>query len=236
MSIDTYVICSTPRTGSTLLCELLTSTGIAGVPHSYFRSQDIDRRAADWGLPPDRTFESYSKAVRRFTSSENGVLGLRVMWGTLDELLSELRPVHGNLDDLAVLEAEFGDISFIHLKRGDLVGQAISLFKAEESNYWHSTQPDYSNIEVHYNYDEIKRRVDSLKNDDAAWIEWFRRVGVEPFSITYEQLELDAEDTARSVLRHLDLDYSGEFVAPNEKLADEQTELWRERYLRGDPA
>ena len=31
---DSYMICSTPRTGSTLLCELLESTGVAGRPES----------------------------------------------------------------------------------------------------------------------------------------------------------------------------------------------------------
>lgn len=232
VSIDTYVICSTPRTGSTLLCELLTSTGIAGTPHSYFRSQDIDRRAAEWGLSLGWRFTSYSEAVRRFTSSANGVVGLRVMWGTLDEIFNELRPLHGNIDDLALLEAEFGDVRYIYLRREDLIGQAISLFKAEESNYWHSTQPGVPSREVRYNYEEIEKRVASLKNDDAAWVEWFRSVGIEPFSVTYEDLELNPIDATTNVLRYLDLEYSGEFFAPNEKLADEKTEDWRERYLR----
>jgi len=36
-SINAYLICGTPRTGSTLLCDLLRATGIAGRPESYFR-------------------------------------------------------------------------------------------------------------------------------------------------------------------------------------------------------
>ncbi|MBO6824543.1 MAG: hypothetical protein JJ890_19635, partial [Pseudomonadales bacterium] len=105
-------------------------------------------------------------------------------------------------------------------------------FKAEESNYWHSTQPGVPSREVRYNYEEIEKRVASLKNDDAAWVEWFRSVGIEPFSVTYEDLELNPIDATTNVLRYLDLEYSGEFFAPNEKLADEKTEDWRERYLR----
>jgi len=31
-----YLVCSTPRSGSTLLCELLKSTGVAGRPDEYF--------------------------------------------------------------------------------------------------------------------------------------------------------------------------------------------------------
>ncbi len=35
-----YVLCGTPRTGSTLLCSLLCSTGVLGRPESYFREPD----------------------------------------------------------------------------------------------------------------------------------------------------------------------------------------------------
>ena len=37
--IDSYLIRATPRTGSTLLCGLLASTGVTGRPESFFRSQ-----------------------------------------------------------------------------------------------------------------------------------------------------------------------------------------------------
>ena len=38
--IDSYLICTTPRTGSTLLCGLMASTTVAGRPESYFREPD----------------------------------------------------------------------------------------------------------------------------------------------------------------------------------------------------
>ena len=31
-----YLVCATPRSGSTLLCEGLESTGVAGRPREYF--------------------------------------------------------------------------------------------------------------------------------------------------------------------------------------------------------
>src|SRR4051812_39199959 len=31
-----YLVCATPRSGSTLLCELLSATGVAGRPQEYF--------------------------------------------------------------------------------------------------------------------------------------------------------------------------------------------------------
>jgi LPS sulfotransferase NodH len=59
MSPSSYLICGTPRTGSTLLCSLLTSTGVAGRPDSYFRQPDLNRWAREFGVPiaPDGTFD-----------------------------------------------------------------------------------------------------------------------------------------------------------------------------------
>jgi trehalose 2-sulfotransferase len=49
-SIDAYLICATPRTGSTLLCDLLRWTEIAGRPESYFRLPDEQALADRWQL------------------------------------------------------------------------------------------------------------------------------------------------------------------------------------------
>jgi LPS sulfotransferase NodH len=56
--IDSYLICATPRTGSSLLCGLLDSAGVAGHPESWFRRQDERAFAARWGIanPADGTF------------------------------------------------------------------------------------------------------------------------------------------------------------------------------------
>src|SRR5205814_9813031 len=46
--IDAYLLCGTPRTGSTLLCGLLRSTDVAGRPESYFRLPDEQAWADRW--------------------------------------------------------------------------------------------------------------------------------------------------------------------------------------------
>ena len=33
-----YLVCATPRSGSTLLCHLLDETGLAGHPEEYFEA------------------------------------------------------------------------------------------------------------------------------------------------------------------------------------------------------
>jgi trehalose 2-sulfotransferase len=41
--IDSSLICAAPRSGSTLLCGLLRSTGAASRPQPYFRKDDLDK-------------------------------------------------------------------------------------------------------------------------------------------------------------------------------------------------
>ena len=41
-----YLVCATQRSGSTLLCELLKDTGVAGRPEEYFEAMH------DTGIPP----------------------------------------------------------------------------------------------------------------------------------------------------------------------------------------
>ena len=232
--MNAYFLCSTPRSGSTLLCELLTSTGVAGTPHSYFRSQDMATRASKWGLLDRGTFDyaAYLDAVRNRTVTANGVVGLRVMWGTLDDILGELRGNDDDRSDVAVLEAAFGRLRFVHLNRHDVIGQAISLYRAEQTGYWHSTQPEKPQRAVAYDFDEISKRVDTLRKDDAAWRDWFRSEDVTPLSVSYEDLDAEPTRTAAQVLQYLGLPIAGHAMsAPNQKLADATTRLWRERFV-----
>ena len=48
-----YVICTAPRSGSTLLCGLLAATHVAGDPDSHFHATSRDAWLADYGLTRD---------------------------------------------------------------------------------------------------------------------------------------------------------------------------------------
>ena len=62
-----YLVCATQRSGSTLLCELLRATDVAGVPDEYFE------RLRETGTPrqPRQYFEdpSVQDIAERLTST-----------------------------------------------------------------------------------------------------------------------------------------------------------------------
>jgi trehalose 2-sulfotransferase len=71
------------RTGSSLLCGLLDSTGVAGHPESLFHRQDEQDFADRWGIA-DRSsgtfgYAGYFRAAVAAGSTANGVFAARIM-------------------------------------------------------------------------------------------------------------------------------------------------------------
>src|SRR3954465_13234856 len=116
------MICSTPRSGSTLLCRMLSATNVAGAPNSYFLRADI--WADRWGVPHPNGIEvaefdrAYLSAMLREGRAGAGVFALRIMWPSMPDALRRLRRIHPSSgNDLAQLTSAFGPILFIHLSR-----------------------------------------------------------------------------------------------------------------------
>src|SRR5579884_3357376 len=100
MAFASYIIAATPRSGSTLLCDLLSGTGIAGQPHSYYRREDILDYAREWrvsspnGIGGEVFERTYLEAVRRAGATQTGIFGLRLMWSSVAELSARLSAIY----------------------------------------------------------------------------------------------------------------------------------------------
>jgi LPS sulfotransferase NodH len=117
-----YLICATPRSGSTLLCEALNSTAVAGVPEEYFealRHSGRPRRPQEYFVgAQDRTilrhlgehtsieegsarsplwdrhnYEPFLHWAIEQGTTPNGVFGAKLMWGYFGDFVSLLREI-----------------------------------------------------------------------------------------------------------------------------------------------
>nr|WP_209947379.1 Stf0 family sulfotransferase [Rhizobium halophytocola] len=242
---DGYILCGTPRTGSTLLCDMLASTGKAGRPNSFFRPQSLANWSARWGLPlPEAAAglplnAAYLQAAIAHGTAGTGMFGLRLMRENLAALeitLDRLYP--GQTSDLARLAAAFGRLLFVHLSRADTLAQAISLTKAEQTGLWHRAADgsDYERLGAPgapvYDFARLHARRLALEADDAAWRGWFGAEGITPFSVTYEGLAADPAGTVIGLCRALgvpppDRKALKPAVA---KIADQTSLAWAQRY------
>ena len=239
--IDSYLICTTPRTGSTLLCGLMASTKVAGQPESYFRKPDEQLWAARWDIARsvDGTFE-YSEFVRAVLAAgrtDNGVFAARIMWGTLDHLVDTLgsvypAPVRGDYD---LLNLAFGQTCFIHLHRDDVLAQAVSWHRAEQTNVWHQTDQEESKQpeqNPHFDFDQICKLVQTIEEHNSAWRAWFASIGTQPHTVRYEDLDADPVGVTCEILDFLGLKLPpGRLIkSRHRRLADELNTQWIDRY------
>ena len=242
---DGYIICGTPRTGSTLLCKLLASTKTAGNPHSFYRRQDLSEWAEEWGLPGRDTMSeldfnaAYLKAAIANGRGGTGIFGLRLMRENLDELSAILDQVFPRLpSDRARFEKAFGRVLYMHLSRENKLAQAVSLVKAEQTGLWHIA-PDGTEIErvapakePQYDFERLKREVTELEAYDAAWNIWFVEQGIIPLRLGYERLAADPAATLLDICGALGVQAPiADDIKPGvAKLADETSLDWMRRY------
>jgi LPS sulfotransferase NodH len=224
-----YLLCGTPRTGSTLLCSLMTSTGVLGRPESYFRESDEILWAERFGLIHDGSrvldFGAFMRAVRTAGTTDNGVFGARVMWGSLEHIVEGLE-TRSDRSDLAVLERALGSLRFLHLRREDVIGQAVSWYRAEQTGFWQEgdTQAEPPTRDV----DGMLGFVSTIGEHNAAWQSWFDRHGIRPHSVTYEQLVRESRSTIEAVAAFVGVQVPADWrpASASRKQADDRSVEW----------
>jgi LPS sulfotransferase NodH len=266
-----YLVCATPRSGSTLLCQELDKTGLAGHPQEYFealRRSGVPRRPHEYfdperhpniverlafremleGAPkpnplwhPD-TYDQYLEWALDEGTTPNGVFGAKLMWGYLGDFAELLRGIDGmagrSLPDL--LSRAFPGLRYVQITRRDKVRQAVSLWKAVQTQAWQRDAGasddghDGRLLEPVFSFRAINYLMRQLTAHDASWDAYFLGLGYEPLKVTYEELADSTEGVVHSVLEHLGIAAPQNLQIGPPRLsvqADEVSELWVARVL-----
>ena len=259
-----YLVCATPRSGSTLLCHLLEQTGVAGHPAEYFealrhsglprrpeeyfdreRHANIVERLAYREMPsagerrtpnplwsPD-TYDRYLEWALDQGTTPNGVFGAKLMWGYLGDFAELLRGIEGlaGLPIPELLERVFPDLRYVQITREDKVRQAVSLWKAVQTQAWRHDR-ERSAGEPEFSFRAINYLVRLLTAHDASWDAYFLGLGRRPLKLTYEELAQAPERVVARALEHLGVDApdAGPLAPPAlEAQADDLSEQWVRR-------
>jgi len=242
---DSYVICTSPRSGSTLLCNLLAATAVAGNPASYFHRPSISAWLREFELVSESSWSERQVLERIFSAAidkgslNTGMFGVRVQRSSFEFLaqkLAVLYPEHSS--DLRRFQAAFGRTAFIHLTRLNKIEQAVSYVRAEQTGLWHvasdGTELERQSAPGESTYDPgaIKAVVDEVTIYDNQWKSWFVEENIVPLSVTYESLSDCPNETLRQMLDYLGLDTeAASGIVPGvAKLADKINGIWVERF------
>lgn len=262
-----YLVCATPRSGSTLLCRLLDQTDVAGHPEEYFealrhsgiprrpeeyfdreRHANIIQRLAFREMPSERprpapnrlwsteTYDEYLAWALAQGTTPNGVFGAKLMWGYLGDFAQLLRGTDG-LDGLPVpelLARVFPGLRYVQITREDKVRQAVSLWKAVQTQAWRRKDGERTSpaVEPAFSFRAINYLVRQLTAHDASWDAYFLGLGHEPLKITYEELAAAPSRVVAGVLAHLEIAPPPGFQHDDPDLevqADELSEDWVRR-------
>jgi LPS sulfotransferase NodH len=238
-----YVICTSPRTGSTLLCRGLANTGRAGAPDEFF----------------DRPAENLAYWMRRFaisnqsefaskiidaTSTPNGVFGVKLHWTAYpdmhqafaDSLTPRLVDARNrSLNEL--LHERFSMVRYIWLRRLDKVAQGISHFRAVRSGLWEIPRGQHAaksgvGESLEFDFQAIDHCVAWAAEYDRQWRHHFRRQALTPLEIVYEAFVDSYDPTLRKILDYLGVSHADLPTAEPqlERMADRQSLEWETQY------
>ncbi|BBK36786.1 hypothetical protein STAQ_18640 [Allostella sp. ATCC 35155] len=192
--VRSYIIASTPRSGSMLLCDLLHRTGTMGVPTEYFNQRDmIVPTARRLGLALPVGTGTYIAALTRRRTSASGAFGVKMHFHQAWPLLGQ-----------RAFRQYLASSRFVWLRRGDLMAQATSLAIATRTNRWFrlraaqgAAEPDAGTVDIGALFDAVAR----IRAETTFWQQFFAINRIRPLEITYEQLLEDAGRTVAAVGR-----------------------------------
>ena len=219
---QTVIMATTPRSGSTLLSGLLDSTGLLRRTAEYFNDREIQR----WTGKARASIKEKLLTIEQQSRTDGNLISMKLF---PPEMLTVLD--HG-LPDTA-----FRNIRFIYLQRQDVLGQALSLARALQTDQWNSVG---FGPKVGAEYDEtaIREAINRVVTHNAWWQSYLATQNVPLIRLTYEEVEAHPADAVASVVRFLGFD-PAQYPVRLEKIAlrkqrDETTEEWRRRFLARD--
>jgi trehalose 2-sulfotransferase len=203
------LICSTPRSGSMLLSDLFRQTQLLGVPMEYL-NQDYVRQ---WSIrsncaEKEESIGNYLSEVVRHRTTPNGVFGLKLHYFQMVQAWQR-----GKFSIVDYFSRE--KTLWIHLSRHDLAAQAVSLFRATQTNHWLSTDSEHQrqlpeapnsvgsdDLQGAYSYPDILTLYRFLEREARGWANFFQARSVEPIKVVYEDLASGrASEIVEGVLR-----------------------------------
>ena len=234
-----YVICATPRTGSTLLCNILRGTDLAGRPNEYFTPSEEPRFREKFGVSGADGFKEYLDRVIDEATGRNGVVGFKIMMGQFYEFVERLRGIaateYQTLNEYELLNHFFPDLRYIWMTRRNKVRQAVSFSRAVQTRHWvHPDGRKQAQKEPQYRFSGIDLLMQRVAIFEAKWQEYFSRYEIKPLIVSYEDLVNSRQETVMEILRFIgvkpreDLDLSESL----KKQADQLNEIWVERFIR----
>jgi LPS sulfotransferase NodH len=231
-----YIIASTQRSGTHLLCNILRSTGVAGSPEEFFMSKPGETWEERWNAP---SRAGYIERVFQNNTGANGAFGAVVMWSYFERMLQMLQEVreYNRFSGAELLAQLFNRPKYIWTRRRNRVEQAVSWAMACQTGVWAqkggvTSQPCAT---PNFDFKVIDEWCNRIAAHETSWANYFRENHIEPVVLYYEDIVASHRTAAERVLEFLalPLPHRMEIPAPAvEKQANEISAQWAASYRK----
>lgn len=198
-----YILCSSPRSGSSLISDMLFRTALAGDPLEYLNIKMLEYYGK---LHPElKRIEEYLKHIEARRTSSNGVFGIKLHF-------YQARMIWQGKEAEGVRHLARYDKRILVTRR-DKVAQAVSLYRAQKTQIWSSEDRNLMSLDdprrgvkVAYDQGRIARALAQIENEEAGWRFYLRQANLSYKEICYEDFIADYKRQSVELLKSLGVD------------------------------
>ncbi|MBE7384565.1 MAG: sulfotransferase [Leptolyngbya sp. SIO1E4] len=216
---QSYIVCSTGRSGSTLLCRTLAQSKLCGNPQEYFHHRTIKQL----GLKGDlEKFKEYCHSILQEGTTSNGVFGIKMHWWQMSEFLKIAKkiPAFKEKSELEILNTFFPNPKFVYIWRQDMVAQAVSTTIALQTDVWEKRARDDSyemtakavapkdggTKDIEFQPLKIYKWEENFKDQNKRWLAFLQENELNYHEVINESLVSDFENKMKAVIEFLEID------------------------------
>jgi LPS sulfotransferase NodH len=187
-----------------------------GDPREWYNANEPQFSELDkQGLP-------FMRHLAEKTATANGVFGIKVLLGCLGRF--------GIAAEWPAIRNRFSP-RIIWLRRRDTMRQAISRYRAKQTDEWARTTIALPHRPPRFDAAEIWRNYDQLVAWEADWAREFRELAVQPLQVWYEEVLSNPQSAVDAICRLVGVKAPAVDPerCPMAIQRDEVTEMWTRR-------
>lgn len=201
MTSKEILLCSTPRSGSTILAEAMFRTKAMGYPDEFFNN-DVNNK----GDRPHTIYEGtyrklgatsytdYQHRLAQHYASDNGVHSVKMHFQHFRQALRS-----GYFHDPT-------DRFYVFIHRADVAAQAASLAIAMKTQKWNSRMRPNTTEDIRVPDELLARVYRELVFDNLRWKAFFEMFNVPHISLEYHEITADIGAAVQRIADHADID------------------------------
>ena len=249
-----YLVAASQRSGSTLLVESLRATGSAGEPQEFFQylpTTGMAPQPREWfdgvddetilrlldpsepGTPDTGSSAAWREHIRSSGRTPNGIWGGKLMWNQtplLQQRGAGLPDRSGDNLRAAIRDVIGSDPVYVHVYRPDVVSQAVSFWRAVQTQVWRGRPNPQRDSRAAYHAGAIAHIVRGLRDQEEGWRNWFAEEQIDPIDVSYPVLWRNLTSIVATVLEAVGQDPRLAPAPVLERQANQRSDEWVDRY------